>query len=103
MSRSGELRRHSRTADSTPLQIVWKDRAGVDKFIHARTLDISETGMRIEVREPLDTQTYVTLQCPALRLHGTASVRTCVRKRNNYIVGLEFSGGLRWKPKAPAE
>ncbi len=74
----------------------------MDKFINARTLDVSETGMRIEVGEPMEKQVYVTMRCPALDLQGTASVRTCTRKGMKYLVGLEFSGGLRWKPKAPA-
>jgi len=101
MTESGELRRHERTVSSARLQIVWKDRAGVDKFINGRTLDISKAGMRIEISEPIEKQTYVTLQCPALGLHGTASVRTCTRKGMRYTVGLEFSGGLQWKPKGP--
>ena len=50
--------------------------------------------------EPLEKQTYVTLQSPGLGLHGTASVRTCARKGMKYIVGLEFSAGLKWKPKS---
>jgi hypothetical protein len=68
--------------------------------MNGSTTDISESGIRLEVREPIDKQTYVTLQCPTLGLHGTASVRTCTRKGTKFVVGLEFSGGLRWKPKA---
>jgi hypothetical protein len=55
--------------------------------------------MRAEVSQPIDKQTYVSLQCAALGLQGTASVRTCTRKGAKYVVGLEFSGGLQWKPK----
>jgi len=57
----------------------------------------------VELPEPLDRQTYVTLQSVGLGLHGSASVRSCVRKGMKYIVGLELSGGLKWKPKSPAE
>jgi hypothetical protein len=101
MSREGELRRHTRAERSSPVQIVWKDRAGVDKYINGRSLDVSPSGMRVEISEPIEKQTYVTLQCVALALHGTASVRTCARKGTKYVVGLEFSGGLQWKPKDP--
>jgi hypothetical protein len=100
MSREGDLRRHSRSAKSAPVTAVWKDRAGADKFGNGRALDISESGMRIEVSEPIEKQTYVTLQCVSLGLHGTASVRTCTRKGMKYVVGLEFSGGMKWKPKS---
>jgi hypothetical protein len=33
-------------------------------------------------------------------LHGSASVKSCVRKGMKYLVGLEFSAGLKWKPKS---
>jgi hypothetical protein len=97
MSRKGELRRHGRIAKSSAIQLVWKDREGVDKYINGRTTDISESGVRVEVPDPIDRQAYVTLQCAALGLHGTASVRTCNRKGMKYVVGLEFSGGFKWK------
>jgi len=102
MSREGELRRHMRKAKSSPIQIVWKDRAGIDRFVNGRTLDISLSGVRVEVPEPVDRQTYVTMRCSALELHGTASVRTCTRKGMKYVLGLEFSGGLGWTPKTEA-
>ena len=96
----GDLRRHQRTAKSTPVQIIWKDRQGQDRFVNGRILDVSESGLRVEVSDPIEKQTYVTLQSPGLGLHGTASVRTCARKGMKYLVGLEFSAGLKWKPKA---
>jgi hypothetical protein len=74
---------------------------GGDKYINGKTLDISTSGMRVEVSDPIDRQTYVTLQCAALGLHGSASVRTCNRKGMKFVIGLEFSGGLKWKPKEP--
>jgi hypothetical protein len=98
MSREGELRRHPRTEKAAPVQLVWQDRKGTDRFVMGRSLDISASGMRVEVAEQIERQTYVTVQCAALGLHGRASVRTCTRKGMKYILGLEFSGGLQWKP-----
>jgi len=63
-------------------------------------MDISPSGMRAEISEPIDKQTYVTLQGAVLGVQGTASVRSCARKGTKYILGLEFSGGLQWKPKS---
>jgi hypothetical protein len=100
MNREGDLRRHTRTEKASPIQISWKDRAGVDRFVNGRSLNISPSGMRVEVSEPIDKQTYVTLQCVGLALHGMASVRTCNRKGMKYVLGLEFSAGLQWKPKS---
>jgi hypothetical protein len=102
MGDKGELRRHTRSVKSAPLQLIWKDRQGLDRFITGSIIDISESGVRVELREPLEKQTYVTLQAAGLGLHGSASVKSCARKGMKYVVGLEFSGGLKWKPKAKA-
>jgi hypothetical protein len=95
-------RRHDRTEHSEMVQVMWKDRAGGDKFTNARTLNISEVGMRIEVPEPLQERSYVMLRCDKLKLNGRASVRTCQRKGSRYLVGLEFAVGMKWKPPQPA-
>jgi hypothetical protein len=103
MANKGELRRHGRSEKSAPLQLIWKDRQGLDRFINGAIIDISESGVRVEVREPLEKQTYVTLQSVSLGLHGSASVKSCARKGMKYVVGLEFSGGMKWKPKSSTE
>jgi PilZ domain len=100
MANNGELRRHARAPKSAQIQLVWKDRHGVDKFMNGRVVDVSEAGIRVEVPEPLEKQTYLTLQAASLGLHGSASVRTCARKGTKYVAGLEFSAGLKWKPKS---
>jgi hypothetical protein len=99
MSEKGELRRHTRSARSSPIQIAWKDRQGIDRFLTGRVIDVSESGIRVETSESLEKQAYVTLQSAGLGLHGSASVRTCTRKGMKYLVGLEFSAGMKWKPK----
>jgi hypothetical protein len=100
MSHEHDLRRHTRSAKSAPVQIIWKDRKGDDAFMNGRIIDVSESGMRVEVGDPLEKQTYVTLQAVSLGLHGSASVRSCARKGMKYLVGLEFSAGMKWKPKS---
>jgi hypothetical protein len=100
MSREGHLRRDPRLEKSASVQLVWQNRGGADQFVTGRSLDVSTSGMRVEVAAPIDTQTYVTVQCAALGLHGRASVRTCARSGQKFILGLEFSSGLRWKPKS---
>lgn len=100
MNQEGDLRRHVRAAKSSTVQIIWKDRQGTDKFVQGRIVDVSEAGIRVEITEPLEKQTYVTLQSPGLGLHGTASVKSCARRGLKYSVGLEFSAGLKWTPKS---
>jgi hypothetical protein len=100
MDRKGELRRHVRSASSASVRIAWRDRRGVDNFINSHTVDVSESGIRVETPVPIEKQTYVTLECSTLGLRGTASVRSCTGKGMKYVVGLEFSSGFRPKPKS---
>ena len=83
------------------VRLVWQDRFGHDKFAKARSFDISESGLRIEMPEPLQERSYVTIKAEKLGLHGQASVRHCSKHGTKYIVGLEFAAGLRWKPPTP--
>jgi len=98
VEQKGDLRRHRRTPLAAPVQLSWTDRDGNQKFAYAKILDVSESGMRVEAREPLAKQAYVALRADQAGLQGSASVRTCVKQGTKYVVGLEFSGGLKWKP-----
>jgi hypothetical protein len=97
----GNMRRHDRSDVRSLVQLMWKDRYGNEKFTNAYTLDVSESGMRLEVPEQMPERSYVTMRADKLGLHGTASVRSCSRKGTKYVVGLEFSAGLKFKPKPP--
>ena len=102
MSAKGNLRRHHRKPKTAVVQLMWKDRFGNDKFANARTLDISESGMRVEMPEPLVERSYVVLRAESVGLRGQASVRSCSRTGSKYTIGLEFSGGLKWTPPKSA-
>ena len=77
----------------------WTDRDGNQKFAYAKILDISESGMRVEMREQIARHAYVALRADQIALQGSASVRSSTKKGTTYVVGLEFSGGLEWRPK----
>lgn len=98
----GDLRRHARSAVDSPVQVLWKDRAGGDNSVNGRVLDVSETGMRIKVPAAIESGAYVTFLANKISLQGTGSVRSCKRQGLNYVIGLEFVRGLRWKPKPAA-
>ena len=97
----GNMRRHGRTEVRALVQLMWKDRDGNEKFTNALSLDVSESGMRAEVPEPVPERSYVVIRADTLALHGSASVRSCSRKGTKYVVGLEFSAGMKFKPKPP--
>jgi hypothetical protein len=101
------MRRQNRTEVSVPVQVMWKDRLGNDKFTTAQSIDICQSGMRLQAPEQIPERSYVTLKSEKLGLHGSASIRSCSRKGTRYLVGIEFSGGMSWTPppektKAPA-
>ncbi|MBV8819327.1 MAG: PilZ domain-containing protein [Acidobacteriaceae bacterium] len=98
-----ENRREERIAAPAMVRITWRDRFGEDKFANVRSQDVSISGMRVELPEEVPPRSYVTLQSPQLGLHGTASVRFCRAAKGRYVTGLEFTGGLKWKPKQAAK
>ena len=94
------LRRHERDPLRAAVQLAFKDPSGLDRVLNGHSVDLSQSGMRVEVNTRIEERTYVTLRAEALKLHGSASVRRCVRDGSKYLVSLEFSGGMQWKPKA---
>lgn len=65
----------------------------------ATVIDVSESGMRVLSREPLRVHSYVSIRAEKLGVQGGASVRSCLKQKTSWVIGLEFSGGLKWKPK----
>jgi len=104
MAQRGDLRRHQRTPTphSAPIYLTWKDRSGADRFTRGKVVDLSENGIRVETEHAVEKQAYVVLHAEKIGLHGSASVRSCTRRGAGYVIGLEFSGGMTWKPKTGA-
>jgi len=92
-----DLRRETREACTPAVKIMWCDASGHDKFANATALDVSPSGMRVKVPEPLRVQSSVTLHSVKLKVQGQASVRYCSRFGTSYAAGLEFTRGARWK------
>jgi hypothetical protein len=95
------LRRHDRVERRVPVQVTWKDRLGNDNFLTGHTVDVSQDGMRLELGAKIAEGTFINFRAEGLKLHGTASVRRCVRQGSVYVIGLQFAGGLQWKAKEP--
>src|SRR5262245_43539186 len=93
-----DQRQHRRYAlDSVLLQVSWLDLHGKMKTARTRALNISERGMALELPEaamPL----LMRFQSERFKLRGTGSVRYCRRSGSKFIVGLEFTDGLGWRP-----
>ena len=98
MKSKEQLRAGPRTPAPMSVRVVWQDKLGRDKFATVRSVDISNLGIRIEMPEPIEARSIVTLQSQQLGLHGSGSVRHCARKGGGkYVIGLEFVGGLRYQ------
>lgn len=90
-------RRFPRQPCSGPVSVAWT--IGDDKFTMGHCVDISISGMCIQVSEPMPIFGRVCLRSDRLSLNGSAIVRHCRRKNSKYLVGVDFAGGLRWVGK----
>ena len=100
--RRKDLRRAERQPCDHSVTVTWRGAGGEDRFTQAKAIDICESGLRLQMPESLDRQSYLTLRASKLNLVGPASVRHCTRIRGGkFAVGLEFSGGMRWTPRVP--
>lgn len=93
------MRRQTRTAIAAQVHVMWTDRQGQERFALGEAMDVCESGLRVLVPERIPERLYVRLRANAIGLDGSASVRSCVRHGTRYMLGLEFTGGLRWKPR----
>ena len=95
-----DLRRKPRTVCSHNVTVVWRDSNGYEKYATTKTLDISETGMCMQLPESLPKLQPLLLRASKLGLCGNASVRHCMRVNGNqYVIGVQFASDMRWKPK----
>lgn len=100
MPRDTKQRRQERVTTSVPVRVAWQDRLGRDKYAIVHILDISPEGLLLELPEPVEPRSVLTIQSQGLHLHGSGAVRYCRRVFGRYVVGLEFVAGLKWKPPA---
>jgi hypothetical protein len=95
-----DLRRHDRQLCNHRVTVLWRGPLGEDKFVNAKALDISESGLRLQMPEALPRQSYLTVSASKLGLMGNASVRHFSRVGGaKFAIGLEFTAGLHWAPK----
>ena len=94
-----DLRRHRRYAvDGSVLQVFWLDPTGKMKMARTRALNISESGMALELPEAAMPMSMIRFQSERFKLLGAGAIRHCRRAGTRYIVGFEFTDGLHWRP-----
>jgi hypothetical protein len=92
---ANDRRRHRRIPYVGPVCIFLDDNRGRTKYVHAKFLNISEGGLRIEAPEPLPVGAHISLRAERINLVGSAVVKHVVRCGSKYLLGLELSQTLR--------
>ena len=72
------------------LQVAWLDLTGAMKMTRTRALNISETGMAVELPEGALPLSMVRFQSDRFKTRGQGSVRHCRRVGTRFVAGLEL-------------
>lgn len=91
-----EGRRHSRIPYVGPIRISWDEPSG-PRFAMGKCVELSESGIRVEVPVNISVRTSLTLNAERIKLAGSASVRHVARHGAKYILGLELSQSMTEK------
>ena len=70
-----ENRQYHRIPYSGPARISWEDEHGLIRFAHAKCIDVSEGGLRIEMSESIPVRSQISLRADRINLSGSATVR----------------------------
>src|SRR5437016_2743774 len=87
-----EKRRSERFPSEEPVSLRWRGSSGEPHFGRGKVLDFSETGLRVELAQPIDPLSFVLVGPPGQNKGACAGkVRYCVAKQTKYQVGLQLS------------
>jgi len=89
------IRRQERTICAVPVFVAWTDDHGADRYMKGKCVEISETGLQIEVQQPIPYLSYVTLRLEGGGLAASAIVRHVTRRGLSAVVGLELRERVR--------
>ena len=86
-----ENRQYHRVPYSGPARISWEDERGLTRFAHAKCIDVSEGGLRIETSEVIPVRSQISLRADRINLGGSATVRNIRWRGCKYILGVNLS------------
>lgn len=93
-----ERRTQPRTALAGPVRLSWETEDRGYRYALGKLEDISTSGLRVKVVEPIPVRAFVKVHVPDQKLFTMAVARYCDREKMRYQVGVEFTSGTRWKP-----
>jgi hypothetical protein len=83
-------RRAARRPLEAPIDLQWNAEGGDKRLESCRLIDISDTGVRIELPEALPLLQHVLVRMPALNISALAQVKHCEWTSNAYTAGLSL-------------
>jgi hypothetical protein len=94
MAMTNESRRGKRIPCAGPVRLSWEDVRGQTQYAVGKCIDISEAGLRVEVRESIPVRTRVAFRIEAINESGSGSVRHATRRNMKVVLGLALSHPL---------
>ena len=91
-----ERRARARVEMKGRVRILWEEN-GLARQTTAELQNISTNGMSCLVPQRLAARTEIRVEWPGQHLHGDAYVRHCNNRGANYLIGIEFRGGMTWR------
>jgi hypothetical protein len=86
-------RLHRRIPYLAPMRISWENQ-GEQCFATARSIDLSEGGMRVEAMQQVPPGARILISAERIRLSCSASVRRTERCGGKCVLGLQFTQAI---------
>jgi PilZ domain len=94
-----DTRRHRRyEVANTILRVSWLDVKGQLKMAQVKVLNVSEAGMALEMPEAPMNGSMIRFQSEKHKLVGAGALRHCRKINSKFVIGIEFTDGLKWCP-----
>ena len=90
------MRRHARQAFDGRVRILWLDDRGEQRTCEVPCLDISSSGLRLKLPDPVPVRSVVHMRGIGAALDASGSVRYCRRMGLSFVLGIEFTGGFEY-------
>jgi PilZ domain len=97
--RKTNSRRKTRHGVHETIQVLWEDN-GHEKIVAAQLLNVSVSGLQLQLAERIPVQTAISCNAPKTGVSGRGVVRYCNPSKGKYLVGLEFANGTGWREPA---
>ncbi|MBV9295508.1 MAG: hypothetical protein JO145_08035 [Acidobacteriaceae bacterium] len=89
-----ERRTDTRMLCAELVEVIWKDQSGRERRRIANLEDISLCGICLQVENPMQPGTEVTMRYGDGNLVGI--VRYCAFRDEGYFLGIQFEEGCQW-------